>query len=270
MKTPRFKKNTQQVILCYGRNSHRSCKIDFIRQHEASLEEDNELASKIISQMFNKFSDELCHQELAPALVDDDKSNTPSATLAKNDKPDDGVVLQEGSESVVMESMLPTIVSFLRDDELPQNSQCNCEVYDQHKHSHNFVINIERQIMVMPNTIPQPIMIQIKPNDTKGVGLIDPSGVGSLELASDISKMVSFYAQKAVDELGKARNHRGDHIQKEELAFHMESFADDIYEFAKDASSTSLSINMGMINNRNEISQVQINIDRTTEWRNPI
>lgn len=247
----------QQVIITM--HSGASDKISYIQPNDSTESDKNELASKIIDDAVAQLKANL----KVASLLDDTINNI-------------GVILNT------------PIMQFLHDVQVHGNKYVEVAVIekpasgltqvirimvaDTLDQDHLIEISLGRQFMAK-DTI-RPVRIQIKPYGLSAysmadTGLIDPEGLGNLELASDISDMVAFYARKVIDDAGKTQGHSGVHASLEELKFHMDSFGDDIYAFAKDSTSSSLSVNMSVCNNRNEISKVRVDIERTREWRNP-
>lgn len=251
MQEPHLKQTTQQSIRAFSDSKNHNDKIDFIRQNNASIADDYEIASDIIKHFYLKRE-----ADVLAALKPAHTGKMAVRAISPN------------SLQTAITALIHPVMAYLRSEGLHPSREFSHAFYDAHRQAYWFKFNIERQVMNKPDSNPRPMMVQIKPVGINAVGLINPSRVGTLELASDISKMVLFYASKAVIELGKQQGLGRVEASDDELAFHMDAFADDIYEFAKDASSRSLSVNIGIINSLNTISQVCIDIERTTEWRN--
>lgn len=247
----------QQVIIAM--HSGASDKISYIQPNDSTESDKSELASKIINDAVAQLKANL----KVASLLDDTVNNiglilnTPIMQFLHG-------VQVHGNKYVKVAvidkpaSGLTQVIRIMVADTLDQD--------------HLIEIRLGRQF-IAKDTI-RPMRIQIRPHGLRAysmadTGLIDPEHLGSLELASDISKMVAFYARHAIEDAGKAQGHRGVHASAQELDFHMDAFADDIYAFAKDSTSSSLSVNMSVCNNRNEISKVRVDIERTREWRNP-
>lgn len=282
MQTPKLKETTQQVIIVRGQEqadgSKSNIKHDFIRQNNALLADDFLLASDIIKALYA--------ERAAEVRAQIEEANTNPKPLASMFSPifadlddvieeqtvnDKGVrVLPEYALEAVTSELRDSVIEFLRADKSLAHKRLNEVFFDSHDKSHRFVLNLERQMMIKPEHNERPIMVSIKPVDGEGVGLINPSRLGSLELASDITNMVKFYASKMVNHIGKTEGKRDVQVSDDEVAFQLDAFADDIYEFAKDAKSTTLSVNMNILNTLNEQVTVCIDICRTREWRNPV
>lgn len=272
MQEPHLKQTTQQSIRAFSDSKNHNDKIDFIRQNNASIADDYEIASDIIKHFYLKREAEAL-ATLKPANI----SRRFEAAVGSNlvDGVEEAMIekmgerkIQPNSLQAAIDALIHPVMAYLRSKGLHPSKDFSYTFHDTHRQAYWFKFNIERQVMNKPDSNPRPMMVQIKPVGINVVGLINPSRVGTLELASDISKMVLFYASKAVIELGKQQGLGRVEASDDELAFHMDAFADDIYEFAKDASSRSLSVNIGIVNSLNTISQVCIDIERTTEWRN--
>ena len=267
MQTPKLKETTQQVIIVRGREqadgSKSDIKHDFIRQNDATLADDFLLASDIIKALYAARATEV------RAQIEEENKNP--NTIEEQTLAHRGVrVLPEYALETVTAELRDSVIEFLRADKFLSRERLNTVFFDSYDKSHRFVLNLKRQIMVKPDHNERPIMVSVKPVNGEGVGLIDPSRLGRLELASDISDMVKFYASKMVNYIGKTQGKRDVQVSDVEVAFWLDAFADDIYEFAKYATGTTLSVNMNMLNTLNEQVTVCIDICRTREWRNPI
>lgn len=251
MQEPHLKQTTQQSIRAFGDDKSYNNKMDFTRQNDASTADDHKLACNIIKHFYLKRE-----AEVLAALKPAHTGKMAVRAISPN------------SLQTAITALIHPVMAYLRSEGLHPSREFSHAFCDTHNQAHWLKFNIERQMMNKPDSNHRPMMVQIKPVGINAVGLINPSRVGTLELASDISKMVLFYASKAVIELGKQQGLGRVEASDDELAFHMDAFADDIYEFAKDASSRSLSVNIGIVNSLNTISQVCIDIERTTEWRN--